>query len=545
VGGPSAEEGEGVTILRWLASLGLVAILIGLANDGPAHVLAGVMSGQIVERPKTVRKRKPAVLVVSQPVLEFLRPLVWLDGTPLLDTIEEYRRRLFVQMFDERDPDDTTRPRYSMLLAGRGKKGAKSLDAVLAALIALLKDDSIRGNTVYLLASDEGQATDDFELLVKLLRKNPHLLARLTIHAKEVRRRDGGGVIRVLPAGDVEGLHGKSYRLAVFDEIHTYRTWDVLEALAPDMHRVDAQQWITSYASIYNKPGVPLFDLCAIGRRGEDPGMLFSWYSSLWSTDPAHMDPAMPPELRANPTLASVPRWETFIEGQRRRLPFSKFRRLFWNEPGVPEGSVFAVETIMDAIDRGVPKRAYIPGVRYVAFVDMSGGSSDSAVLCIAHVESYRGRVIVDLIMDQGPPPPFNPRDAVARFVTAMREYRIGVVVGDKFAGTTFAWDFQQAGVRFRPSTKSAADLYLELEPKMTAGEVRLVDQPLLEQQLLGLVWRGHKPDHLSGEHDDWSNAMAGAVVYASDPTLHGPTVRGGSMYWDDDGHMRIDRPRS
>jgi hypothetical protein len=32
--------------------------------------------------------------------------------------------------------------------------------------------------------------------------------------------------------------------------------------------RRDAQMWITSYASIHYKPGVPLFDLCAAGRQG-------------------------------------------------------------------------------------------------------------------------------------------------------------------------------------------------------------------------------------------------------------------------------------
>ena len=42
-------------------------------------------------------------------------------------------------------------------------------------------------------------------------------------------------------------------------------------------HRPDAQLWITSYASIFHRPGVPLIDLCRIGRAGDDPRMLFSW----------------------------------------------------------------------------------------------------------------------------------------------------------------------------------------------------------------------------------------------------------------------------
>jgi hypothetical protein len=39
-----------------------------------------------------------------------------------------------------------------------------------------------------------------------------------------------------------------------------------------------------------------------------------------------------------------------------------------------------------------------------------------------------------------------------------------------------------------------------------------LLDVPEIEQQLLGLVWRGGKIDHQNGEHDDWANAAAGVV---------------------------------
>jgi hypothetical protein len=39
------------------------------------------------------------------------------------------------------------------------------------------------------------------------------------------------------------------------------RTWDLLEAMQLDPARRDSQMWVTSYARIYQKPGVPLFDL--------------------------------------------------------------------------------------------------------------------------------------------------------------------------------------------------------------------------------------------------------------------------------------------
>ena len=45
-----------------------------------------------------------------------------------------------------------------------------------------------------------------------------------------------------------------------------------------------------------------------------------------------------------------------------------------------------------------------------------------------------------------------------------------------------------------------------------------LLDVPLLEQQLLGLVWRGNKIDHPGGEHDDWANAAAGVAHLCAAP---------------------------
>jgi hypothetical protein len=97
--------------------------------------------------------------VASIAPLALFAPLRWLDGRPLLDTIEPYRRRLFEAAATV---DDTARLVYSLVLAGRAKKNWKTCDLVLAALHALL-DDSPGGNQCYLLANDEDQAGDDLE----------------------------------------------------------------------------------------------------------------------------------------------------------------------------------------------------------------------------------------------------------------------------------------------------------------------------------------------------------------------------------------------
>jgi len=60
---------------------------------------------------------------------------------------------------------------------------------------------------------------------------------------------------------------GKIYLFCGFDELHGYKTWDILEAMQGDPTRTDVMIWITSYASLYHKPDVRLFDLFAQGKR--------------------------------------------------------------------------------------------------------------------------------------------------------------------------------------------------------------------------------------------------------------------------------------
>ena len=257
------------------------------------------------------------------------------------------------------------------------------------------------------------------------------------------------------------------------------------------------------------------------GMRGEDSRALFSWYAGDKSTDP-DFENALP-EDRANPSRGS---WSdaNYLEQQQRRLPAHKYRRLHLNLPGLPEGSAYSVEKIMDAVERGVRVRAPVNEVEYFAFVDMSGGSNDDSTLAIAH-EDAEGRAVVDRVMNQGQRPPFDPRKAVERFASVLKEYRIFSVTGDRYAGNTFVSDFESLEIAYHVSELTTSQLYEALEPRINAGEVILLDSPSLEAQLLGLVWRSSKIDHAPGEHDDYANGAAG-VIHA--------VLAGGSSSEDD-----------
>src|ERR1700689_2880746 len=91
--------------------------------------------------------------------LEFFGALVWVDGRPLLDTIEPYRRKILTDVLWTFGDDGA--PTYNMALCGRAKKNSKTSDLALAGLYRFLAWPSPQGNDCFVLANDEGQAGDD------------------------------------------------------------------------------------------------------------------------------------------------------------------------------------------------------------------------------------------------------------------------------------------------------------------------------------------------------------------------------------------------
>jgi hypothetical protein len=119
------------------------------------------------------------------PVLDFLKLVRWLDGRPVLDYVEPYRRQILTDVLDQHLPDG--RVRYNLALVGRAKKNWKSADLVLASLFALVANDSPGGNVVYLIANDETQAGDDLGLAKKLIELSPHF-TREVLRPRRIRR---------------------------------------------------------------------------------------------------------------------------------------------------------------------------------------------------------------------------------------------------------------------------------------------------------------------------------------------------------------------
>lgn len=430
--------------------------------------------------------------------LQFFSHLSWIDGKPLLEVLEPFLQHHLAEALSGK---------YNRALYGAAKKNYKTSFVVLATAYRFFVLESPQGNDSYLIANDQDQAADDLTLFKKLIHANPILYREVEIQKNEIQRVDGRGTLKVLPGQDVIGMHGKTYLTCAYDEIHGYRDYSQLEAMAPDPSRADCMEVFASYASIHHRQGAPLHDLLKIGQRGDDPRMYFAWYSSSYTTDPDFED--FEAWRRANPSQIVT---EQYIEQQKKRLPSHKYRRLHLNEPGMPDGTALDAEAVMSCIIEGRKRLKPQSDVTYSAFVDMSGGSNDDAVLGIAHHDGTKDKAVLDLIIAQTGTPPFNPRDAVTKFANMLKQYGIYTVTGDRYAGETFRQDFLDHGIRYRMSPLTKHQLYEAIEPKLNSGEVELLDTPKLQEQLLGLVWRGRKIDHQPGDHDDHANACAGAL---------------------------------
>jgi hypothetical protein len=175
--------------------------------------------------------------------------------------------------------------------------------------------------------------------------------------------------------------------------------------------------------------------------------------------------------------------------------------------------SFISREAVAAIVSAGVRERAPVAGVKYVGFVDPSGGSADSMTLAIGHRDP--NVAIIDAVRERKPP--FSPEAVVEEFAALLKTYGITEVQGDRYAGEWPRERFKEHGIAYAPSAKPKSDLYLNLLPAINSRLVDLVDSDRLFNQLLGLerrVARGGRDtiDHAPGAHDDIANAVAGVV---------------------------------
>ena len=145
-----------------------------------------------------------------------------------------------------------------------------------------------------------------------------------------------------------------------------------------------------------------------------------------------------------------------------------------------------SLDVVKACITAGVRERGAIEKISYVAFVDPSGGSSDSMTLAVAHREG--DRVVLDCVRERRAP--FSPEDVVGEFANTLKSYGIGKVTGDRYAGEWPREAFRRRGVHYEVAPKPKSDLYRDALPLLNAGSAVLLDDDVLVKQLVSLERR-------------------------------------------------------
>ena len=175
---------------------------------------------------------------------------------------------------------------------------------------------------------------------------------------------------------------------------------------------------------------------------------------------------------------------------------------------------------------RGCPTQDRPPagGIDYVAFCNPSGGSQDAMALAVAH--HHDGRAVLDAVREIRPP--FSPEAVVAEFAVLLRQYGIGTVLGDRYAGEWPRERFRQHGIEYSMARRSKAERYAAVLPVINSGRVELLDEPRLVAQLCALsartAWGGRDAiDHGPG-------LAARSVPPAGHRIQRGAAVEGGAL---------------
>jgi hypothetical protein len=179
--------------------------------------------------------------------------------------------------------------------------------------------------------------------------------------------------------------------------------------------------------------------------------------------------------------------------------------------------SFVAREAVEACVAWDTRERAPMRGTRYYAFVDPSGGSSDSMTLAIGHREN--DAMVLDAVRERRPP--FPPEDVVADFSELLKSYRVTSVTGDRYGGDWPADRFRDHAIRYEPARKPKSDVYRDVLPLINSRKLDLLDHPKLIAQLCGLerrTARGGRDsiDHPPGGHDDLANCVAGLAATAA-----------------------------
>jgi hypothetical protein len=424
----------------------------------------------------------------------FLAALFGLQMTE--DQLAIYRR------FTGRSTPPTKALHEAWLVIGR--RGGKSFVlAVIAVFLACFRDwrpflGPGEVGTVMIIAADRRQARVIMRYCTGLLTAVPMLAKLIEAQSREAIELKNRIVIEIHTAS-FRTTRGYTIVAALCDELaywHSDETSaepdvEVINALRPGMSTVPDAVLLCA-SSPYARRGA-LWDA---HRRhyGQDGDEVL-----VWQADTRSMNPSVPQSYIDRHTADDAARASAEYLAQ--------FRS---------DIEAFIMREVVDAcVLRGIFELPPAPRESYFAFCDPSGGSSDSFAVAIGHHDLSRDTICVDCLREI--PAPFSPEIAVAELSALLKSYRISSVTGDKYAGEWPREAFSRHHISYEQSSLVKSQLYSAFLPRLNSGQVELLDNARLINQLCQLerrTARGGRDsiDHPAGAgyHDDLANCVAG-----------------------------------
>ena len=401
--------------------------------------------------------------------------------------------------------------RQAWVCCGR-RAGKSRLLAMIACYVALFlnwKPFLTSGETgvIMIFAADRLQARVIFDYIGALLREAPLFRDEIKQELRDAIILRSGLEIQIATS-NFRSLRGRTIICALCDEIAFWMTGDavaspdfeIVRAIAASQASLRGQGLLIAASSPYAKAGA-LFD--AHRRYFGKPGRILVWGNA--------------PSKLMNPTIS-----DEFLAEERQRDPegfVAEYEGQFRDDI-----AAFVTREIVESVTVfGRYELPYDSRLRYVAFVDPSGGSSDSMVLCIAYRDQETGKAIMAALREHRAP--FDPGQVVASMAQLLKAYRVHEVQGDRYAGEWPSARFKEHGIRYIPAQLSKSEIYANCLPLLNCGKVELLDSARLSAQLVGLERRTTRGsgreiiDHrqYGGAKDDVCNAGLGALLAASD----------------------------
>jgi hypothetical protein len=391
--------------------------------------------------------------------------------------------------------------RVRELLVAAGRRSGKSrMAAALAVYFALFVKHKLAGGEhamVLVLAASVEQAKVVFNYTLAFLQNSDVLKKEIAGTTRgEIRLKNG--ITIAIHSNSFRSVRGRTLCACVFDELAFWR--DDTTATP------DSETYSAVLPSLITTNGM----LVGISSPYRRTGLLHSKHKRYFGTNSNDTLVVQGSSKQFNQTLS-----DDAIAAQKDADPTAA--RSEWEAEFRSDISSFLDDALIEsAVDHGrpleLPPRA---GVYYRAFVDPSGGAAggDAYTMAIAHKES--DRFVIDVI--RGRTGPFDPTELTKEYADLCKQYRIGSVVGDFFAAEwcTSAW--RSCAIAYTKSPLAASQIYVESVPLFTRGLVSLPDHPALLRELRLLErtptrMGKDQVTHLRGCHDDYANAVCGAL---------------------------------